>query len=274
MYARCPFLKHRIESLLIFYCPLQLCLPQGLTFKKQSEPHAFSTHSFLITREDGSRTHGHCLMFYEVVEDHQICAAMQTLQTMHEAEVVLATQRRKSRAHSPLIFSGPNSPGDTSLSEDLLNNSLEPEISNKRTFSIKSDVLMVSKCICIITQLPFISACRSFLRQVYKAAVQEQQQLPLPLESYIYNLIFEVPLPPPGRTMRFFCASDSITCQRPGVNELPLFDYSLKDFFLLLGVENIVELFTCILLEHQILLLCKGKYSTVQYFVGPNIRAS
>ena len=232
-------------------------MPQGLGFKKKSEPHNPYTHSFLITREDGSRTYGCCLTFYEVVEDEQICIAMQTLQTMHNAEIGLATQRRKSRAHSPLIFAEPNSSLETSMLEDVLNCSITTEITNKRTFNITDDVLMASKCICIVTPLPFITACKHYLQQLHQV-VMDKQRLPLPLESYLYNLLFEVPLPPPGRTIRFFSPEVGITCQRPSVNELPLFDYSFKEFFSLLGIENIVQLFTCILLEHQILILGKG----------------
>jgi hypothetical protein len=120
---------------------------------------------------------------------------------------------------------------------------------------------MASKCVSIIMPLPFISACGAYLKHLYEAA-NNNDLLPLPLESYIYNLLYEVPLPPPGRTMRFKGIADDITCQRPGPNELPLFDYSLKELFLLLGVENIIEIFTCVLMEYQILLLSNSKSNT------------
>ena len=236
----------------------QLCLPQGLTFKKESEDHEPSFHSFLITREDGSRVYGCALKFYEVVKDPQICKAMDTLQAMHDAELAIAESR--SRSKSP-VFITTNSVGsvETLSYSDHLNTSTDlTNISNKRTFDIAKDTLLVLKSICIILPLPFISAGKVFLEQMYHA-VQNEQNLPLPLESYIYNLLFEVPLPPAGKTMRFNCTELNITCQRPGINELPLFDYSFKELFTLLGVENIVKLFTCTLLEQQILLLSNGK---------------
>ena len=46
---------------------------------------------------------------------------------------------------------------------------------------------------------------------------------------------------------------------RPSNNELPLFEYGLFEFFKLLGVNNIVNLFTTALLEQQILLYSKSK---------------
>lgn len=183
---------------------------------------------------------------------------MDTLQAMHDAELAIAESR--SRSKSP-VFINTNSTGsvETSSYNEHLNTSSDMNnISHKKSFDLRKDTLLVSKSICIVMPLPFISAGKGFLEQMYYA-VQNEENLPLPLESYIYNLLFEVPLPPAGKTMRFNCCELSITCQRPGVNELPLFDYSFKELFTLLGVENVVKLFTCTLLEQQILLLSSGK---------------
>ena len=48
-----------------------------------------------------------------------------------------------------------------------------------------------------------------------------------------------------------------------GVTELPLFDYSLKKMFDMLGAESVLNLFTCFLLEHQILLYSTGNIAKV-----------
>lgn len=44
--------------------------------------------------------------------------------------------------------------------------------------------------------------------------------------------------------------------------ELPLLDYSLRVMFSTLGVECVVQLFTCVLLENQVLLRSSGKLTT------------
>ena len=44
-----------------------------------------------------------------------------------------------------------------------------------------------------------------------------------------------------------------------GDTELPLFDYPLKHLFELLGVDNVLNIFTSVLLEHQVLFYCSGK---------------
>lgn len=55
-----------------------LSLPQGLRFRKHAlEPHF---HSFATTREDGKRCHGFSLIFYEEVQNQDICNAMHILQ--------------------------------------------------------------------------------------------------------------------------------------------------------------------------------------------------
>lgn len=82
----------------------------------------------------------------------------------------------------------------------------------------------------------------------------------LSLESCIYNLLYEVTVPQPGRSLSFVCYPDTrVTIQRPSsIEELPLFDFPLSEMFNLLGVDIVIQLFTCLLLENQILLCSSG----------------
>uniref|UniRef100_A0A668A4N7 DENN domain containing 5A n=1 Tax=Myripristis murdjan TaxID=586833 RepID=A0A668A4N7_9TELE len=185
-----------------------LCMPKGLSFRTQVDSREPQFHSFIITREDGSRTYGFAFTFFEEVTSKQICSAMQTLYHMH------------NRFNS---------------------------------YDISRDTLYVSKCICLITPMAFAQACRKVLQQLHQA-VTSPQPPPLPLESYIYNILYEVPLPPSGRSLKFSGVYGPVVCQRPSTAELPLFDFALSEMFDLLGVENVLQLFTCALLEIQILL--------------------
>lgn len=126
------------------------------------------------------------------------------------------------------------------------------------------DALYAPKSICLIMQQPFISAAEIYLRELHKIAVNEAD-LPLHTESSVYNILFEVPAPPPGRMLRFMCGGISVTSQQPSTDELPLLDYSIKELFLTLGIENVVDLYTCVLLEHQILLLGSGMICAIIY---------
>ncbi|MEE6477700.1 hypothetical protein FKM82_011596 [Ascaphus truei] len=219
-----------------------LCMPKGLSFRTQADNRDPQFHSFIITREDGSRTYGFVLTFYEEVTSKQMCTAMQTLYQMHNAEQCSSVYASSSCSMDSLASSIDEADA-TSLAK----------LHRYNAYEINKDTLYVSKCICLISPLPFMQACKKFLTQLYKA-VTSQQPPPLPLESYIYNLLYEVPLPPLGRSLKFSGVYEPIVCQRPGPNELPLSDYPLRETFELLGLENLVQLFTCVLLEMQILL--------------------
>ncbi|XP_053321243.1 DENN domain-containing protein 5B isoform X1 [Spea bombifrons] len=219
-----------------------LCMPKGLSFRTQADNRDPQFHSFIITREDGSRTYGFVLTFYEEVTSKQICSAMQTLYHMHNAEQSNGVYASSSCSMDSLASSVDDADA-TSLAK----------LQRYNSYDISKDTLYVSKCVCLITPLPFMQPCKKFLTQLYKA-VTSPQPPPLPLESYIHNVLYEVPLPAPGRSLRFYGVYEPIVCQRPGPGELPLSDYPLREAFELLGLENLVQLFTCVLLEMQILL--------------------
>uniref|UniRef100_A0A8C7TWV6 DENN/MADD domain containing 5B n=1 Tax=Oncorhynchus mykiss TaxID=8022 RepID=A0A8C7TWV6_ONCMY len=213
-----------------------LCMPKGLSFRTQADSREPQFHSFLITREDGSRTYGFVHTFYEEVTSPQICSAMQTLYQMHQAE------NPSSATPSSSSSSSSNSPSSSSCRSAACGG-----------YDASRDTLYVSKALCLITPMPFMHACRRFLSQVHRA-VTASLPPPLPLESYVHNILYEVPLPPPGRSLKFHGVYEPIVCQRPGPGELPLADFPLGQTFPLLGVENLVQLFNCTLLEMQILL--------------------
>lgn len=226
-------------------------MPKGLSFRTQADQRTPQFHSFIITREDGSRTYGFVHTFYEEVTSPQICSAMQTLTQMHNAESTSANT--------------PSSSSSSSSSMDSLASSLDeadsPTSSSSRragSYDSSRDTLYVSKALCLITPMPFMHACRRFLSQMHRA-VTAATAPPLPLESYVHNILYEVPLPAPGRSLKFHGVYEPIVCQRPGLGELQLADFPLAEAFSLLGVENLVQVFTCTLLEMQILLYSHGK---------------
>ncbi|XP_045888322.1 DENN domain-containing protein 5A isoform X3 [Micropterus dolomieu] len=225
-----------------------LCMPKGLAFRTQADSREPQFHSFIITREDGSRTYGFALTFFEEVTSKQICSAMQTLYHMHNAEQydILHTptspqmhedQRHQHSQPRPVLHAAP------AISR----------LQRFNSYDISRDTLYVSKCICLITPMAFPQACRKVLQQLHQA-VTSPQPPPLPLESYIYNILYEVPQPPSGRSLKFSGVYGPVVCQRPSTSELPLFDFPIGEMFNLLGVENVLQLFTCALLEMQILL--------------------
>lgn len=240
----------------------QLCMPKGLAFRTQVDSREPQFHSFIITREDGSRTYGFALTFFEEVTSKQICSAMQTLYHMHNAE-------QYDILHTPI---SPPGSEEQRHQHSHLRPVLHaaPAISRLQRFNsydISRDTLYVSKCICLITPMAFPQACRKVLQQLHQA-VSSPQPPPLPLESYIYNILYEVPLPPSGRSLKFSGVYGPVVCQRPSTSELPLFEFPISEMFHLLGVENVLQLFTCALLEMQILLYSQRKYVYVCMYLA------
>uniref|UniRef100_A0A1A8G625 DENN/MADD domain containing 5B n=1 Tax=Nothobranchius korthausae TaxID=1143690 RepID=A0A1A8G625_9TELE len=238
-----------------------LCMPRGLSFYTQADRLDPRFHSFTITSDEGTRSYGFVHTFYEEVTSPQIITAMQTLYQMHHVE------HHSSSSSSSPSSSSSSASSPSSSSMDSLVSSLEESDAESLarvpgclgcvgSFDAARDTLYVSKALCLITPLPFLQASRQFLAQLHQA-VTSQTAPPLPLESYIYNILYEVPLPPPGRSLRFHGVHGPIVCQRPGSGELPLGDYPLGEAFTLLGVDSMVKLLTCALLETQVLLYSK-----------------
>eukprot|EP00794_Sanderia_malayensis_P012905 gene12905-14235_t len=252
----CPF-EQRYKPSVLFHAPKDvtsnpfddngvkmLCFPRGISLKINERPD-WGFHSFLLTKEDGSRFYGCALTFYERVHCEQVSAAMYTLVTMYNAEQETLRQSKDRAARL-----GQDGSYVASL-DGSYKNHVAKDFSR---YDPSQDTLYCSKCICLIMQKPFVTAAKSFLRELLQIGHNEID-MALHTESYVYNILYEVPVPPPGRTLRFSCGGASITTQQPNVDELPLFDYSMKELFLTLGIENVVDLYTCLLLEHQILIV-------------------
>lgn len=61
----------------------------------------------------------------------------------------------------------------------------------------------------------------------------------------------------------------NMVIQRPiTIEELPLLDFSLETLFSLLTIDHIIQLYTCILLENQVLISSTGKgYQRIRFFL-------
>lgn len=73
-------------------------------------------------------------------------------------------------------------------------------------------------------------------------------------------------IPEPGRSIRIYLPPEEPhlppipkILQRPGLSdELPLMDFPIRLLFTYIGVECVIQLFTCVLLESQVLLRSSG----------------
>ncbi|XP_065897264.1 DENN domain-containing protein 5B-like [Dysidea avara] len=194
-----------------------LCLPDGLhvrqiTFPEDEKPEF---HSFVITREDGSRTYGCALSFYEINTDQKLVDAVK-------------------------------------CQEQIAENALIVSESDEKLWK-RGGSFCIQKCICLTSSYPHVSPLRQYLLQLYQATIGGLK-LSMPIELFLANLCYDVPAPSPGCCVQFQGPLSKISCTMPGVYDLPLCDYSLLTLIQKIGITKLVRVFTCILLEHQLLI--------------------
>lgn len=202
---------------------LQLCFPKGLSFTTKPPPVP-SGHTFIITREDGTTSHGTVLVFREKVESQEICSAMQVLQDMHMAELSnsqsLTLKRQKQNLQEL------NSAEGSDASADEADGRRKP--SKQPVYEQGRDVLYCSKCICLLSRLPLVDAYSKILASLHDlvdleiptdappARSSSTGQPILPVASYVFNLLYEVEHLPVGRSLKIHTYKGPVLCQRPG----------------------------------------------------------
>ncbi|XP_073997603.1 DENN domain containing pinstripe isoform X3 [Rhodnius prolixus] len=222
-----------------------LCLPNGLQFRTQKSSLEPRFHSFVITKENGKRTYGASYVFFEETRNRKICSAMQTLQAMHLTEVSSTRSRR------PLDHSTRSLPRHFKLSA-------HHNKAAQSYYDHTKDTLYVSKSIALILQTPYVHAAHTFLAGLYRCWKDDGSPS---IEANVQNVLYEVYVPAPGRSLSFTCyPCERVILQTPtSLEELPFFDFSLSQLFSLLGVDCVLQLYTCLLLEGQIL-FCSSDY--------------
>ncbi|GMS84880.1 hypothetical protein PENTCL1PPCAC_7055, partial [Pristionchus entomophagus] len=258
---RPPLQKSFIPKIIEYFpkkrrnCPfspeiISLCMPKGLRFyTEKCVPQRPQFHTFANIREDGSRVNGAAITFYEEVTDVAVCSAIASLQQDHVRKVTGAYRNEFGREHIP---PGTVSGGTHTLPRGRRN-------AGKRISYYDGgghDTLFMSKTLCLISRLPIVGGMHTLLQLLYKVASNEDRS-GLPLESYIYWMLNEVPLPSPGTTLKLRLGDEVMVVQRPSKKELPFFDYPLSALFQIISVEKIIRIWTAFLLEHQIIVCSK-----------------
>nr|CAH8869258.1 unnamed protein product [Trichobilharzia regenti] len=236
-------------------------MPRGLSIFNQNSLlfrhfQVPQRHTFIITREDGTRVHGLALLFPEFVTHEGFKEAVRSLQMMYNAD---------SHCHKGVTMSA---------EVDGTN----CEIIGQRYESDK-DALFTMKAIGLLSRHPFIYALFNWLEDLWAtmyispAAKFSQSQL----EQCIHDLLFRSKLPTVGSYVTFITAFRTLYSYRPApilpipnlmngqLNqkycvELSLFEYSIQELFKLISLDDFIRLFTCTLLEYRIILFSKVYY--------------
>jgi DENN (AEX-3) domain/uDENN domain/dDENN domain len=162
---------------------------------------------------------------------------------------------------------GHHSDGDASaiasVTDDDLKRAIEANKKSKRyqlrrsgsaVFGSRtSDKYYAPKCICILSQYPFLKSFRDVLTGLYQISLTPSD---IPMERRVCNLMLEVPLPPPGRfSVQYSLGDEIISFKRcPRNNPLAFTQLPIRTMFEYLETSHIELLLRCVLMEHSILL--------------------
>ena len=216
--------------------PAQLpdfCFPNGVRVIEKPVPPTY--FHFVLTDFSGTALYVTCIHFYDKMDPIEVVDLF-----------------RSSGTKSP------SNGDDTSTSfgtSGTISTTLQfPDWINLQNMS-KNPILYTPTCLCLISHWAFFDVFKQFLSQIYRIYKAE---IPIPLERYVINFIFDVPLPPRGDTrVQYTLADSTMFISRPEPNQLPLLNISMKPLFQALCLENIVALIGYLLCERSVVLCSK-----------------
>lgn len=118
----------------------------------------------------------------------------------------------------------------------------------------KKRTLYAMKCICIISHYDFFEQYLDFLRELYNISLSPSH---VPIERYVVNFARETPLPTQGCFgIRYKIGRKDIVFSRPPPNHpIDFPPFSFTDLFKTVTTNNIITLFTALLLEYRVILV-------------------
>ncbi|KAH7296013.1 hypothetical protein KP509_26G004000 [Ceratopteris richardii] len=118
----------------------------------------------------------------------------------------------------------------------------------------------VDKCICIVSHTPCFQVFRETLEELHRLCFSSSGSSKL-LWDIIAHVVLNVPLPTPGGGLVLFSIENHLlSIEVPSKDDLPQADLSFQPLIQCLDVDNVIRLFTAVLLERHVLLRA-SKYS-------------
>ncbi|XP_058073916.1 DENN domain and WD repeat-containing protein SCD1 isoform X2 [Magnolia sinica] len=116
------------------------------------------------------------------------------------------------------------------------------------------------KCICLVSRSPSFFVLRDALEELFTLCFSPTGSSK-PLWEIIAHMVMNVPLPTPGRDRVLFAIENCLlSVDVPPKEGLPHADISFQPIVQCLDVDNLIKLFTAVLLERRVLLR-SNKYS-------------
>ncbi|KAF4386373.1 hypothetical protein F8388_020000 [Cannabis sativa] len=116
------------------------------------------------------------------------------------------------------------------------------------------------KCICLVSRSPSFGVLKTALEELFSLCFSPSGSSK-PLWEIISHMVSNVPLPTPGKDRVLFSIENCLlSVEAPPKDGLPHADISFQPLVQCLDVDNLIKLFTAVLLERRVLLR-SNKYS-------------
>ena len=123
----------------------------------------------------------------------------------------------------------------------------------------------IPKCICLISLYPFVIELTKIIKSIYEYS--QKENLEIPLEEIINNLILEVPVPPRGLyTIEYSLFDKTLLLQNYQMNNLFFATIEFNKLFMIFNAEQVLNIFQYLMLETKIIF-----FSTKIEFLTPII---
>lgn len=221
------------------------CFPRGMVLKDRDPPKPLY-FPVVLTAEDGTQLYGASLTFYEQLSAAEVQDLYHTFYTGED--------RRSSEApHSP-----------TSSDSSSLATSTNKEAMIKRALPKK---LYAPKSICILSRYSFTLFFRDWLCGVYSLSKELPHSM---IDAFIVQLIDKVPMPQPSVGLSLTLGEKQLLMS-PVDNKFPMTDIPLHFLFEVLDIDNVLLLFSAVLMEQKLLLV--SSQFTLLTYVSESIRS-
>lgn len=130
-----------------------------------------------------------------------------------------------------------------------------------RQYHVKNiSTIRTIKAICILSHYSFNAAFKDVLCQLYRMQLSSSR-LNLPLERYVINIVDEIPLPDEGKLLvQHELRDKTASFYRPVDQNPPIIEEAdVENLFKCLSVDNIIEIFSYLLLERKVLVISEHK---------------
>ncbi|VEN53895.1 unnamed protein product [Callosobruchus maculatus] len=118
-------------------------------------------------------------------------------------------------------------------------------------------IMYAPKCLVLVSRLDYIETFRNCLGIIYSVYIEN---MPVPLETLVGNILGCVQVPPPGGPQVRFSigAGDRQALQPPLSPSLPVTHAAVSLLFHQLGIRNVLTLFCAVVTEHKVLFHSKS----------------